>query len=68
MSQLLQVTGNLVAVCIALASLPQAFATDNGSSGYQLMNESEIAAHTATMQVLQGTAREEYRDAQYERL
>jgi hypothetical protein len=68
MSQLLQVTGNLVAVGIALASLPEAFATDNGSPGYQLMNESEIAAHTATMQVLQGTAREDYRDAQYERL
>ncbi len=68
MSQLLQVTASLVAVGVALASFPEAFATDSGASGYRLMNESEIAAHTATVQVLQGAAREEYRDAQYERL
>ena len=68
MSQLLHLTGSLVTVGIALAQFPEAFATDSEPSGYQLMNESEIAAHTATMQVLQGTAREEYRDAQYERL
>jgi hypothetical protein len=68
MSQLLKVTGSLAAVGMGLASYSVASATDGASSTYQLMSDSEIAAHTATMQVLQGAAREEYRDAQYERL
>ena len=42
-------------------------ARDRGT-GLRIMNDQEIAAHTAAMANLQGTARDDYRNAQYEQL
>ncbi len=68
MYQLKKSVRHLATAGVSLALSCGLHASGQETSDYSLMTESEIAAHTATMQVLQGAAREAYRDEQYERL
>lgn len=68
MYQLKQSVRYLATAGASLALACGVHASGQETSNYRLMTESEIAAHTATMQVLQGAARDAYRDEQYEHL
>ena len=64
MTNLKQLLGGLVGLGIIVVA--PARATE--APAFRIMNDQEIAAHTAAMANLQGTARDDYRNAQYEQL
>lgn len=58
----------LLALGISFALQTTALASADAPSASPLMSEAEIAAHKSSMAALEGRARDEYRDAQYEQL
>ena len=67
MIQKKQFAGGLLGLVISITLQATSAATD-ASATSRLMSEAELATHTATMAALEGQAREDYRNAQYEQL
>ena len=68
MIQQKQLAGGLLALGISIALQANVSAATDTPSTSWLMSEAEVAAHTAAMAKLEGAARDEYRNAQYEQL
>lgn len=68
MTQLKHPGAGLLALLTSLALQGGAAAATDAAAAFRILSEQEIAAHTAVMNSLQGTARDEYRNAQYEHL
>ena len=60
--------GGLLALGISIALQTGVSAATDTPSNSWLMSDAEVAAHTAAMARLEGPARDEYRNAQYEQL
>jgi len=67
MIQKQQFAGGLLALVIAITLQSTCAASDAPATSW-LMSEAELATHRATMAALEGRAREDYRNAQYEQL
>ena len=68
MIQQKQFAGGLLALGISIALQASVSAATDTPSTSWLMSEAEMAAHKAAMARLEGQARDEYRNAQYEQL
>ena len=66
MIQKMQFAG-IVALGISIALQVNTSAATEAQAESWLMSEAELANHRATMAILEGQAREDYRNAQYER-
>lgn len=63
-----QFTGGLLALCVSIGLQTNALAATDAPTDFRIMNPAEVTAHSAAMGSLQGTAREDYRNAQYQQL
>jgi hypothetical protein len=68
MNQRLLFSSTTLTVTLLLSMTVQATPTTDTASTFRIMSEQEMASHEMTMQVLQGQAREDYRNAQYAKL
>lgn len=68
MIQQKQFVGGLLALGISIALQASASVVTDAPPTTLLMSEAEVNAHTAAMAKLEGQAREDYRNAQYEQL
>jgi len=68
MTQLKHFSAGLMALGISLALQGGAAAATDTAPAFRILSDEEIAAHSAIMNSLQGEARDEYRNAQYEQL
>ena len=68
MIQQKQYVGGLLALGISIALQANVSAATEAPAASWLMSDWEVTAHKATMAKLEGQAREDYRNAQYERL
>lgn len=68
MIQQKQLAGGLLALGISIALQASVSAATDTPSTSWLMSEAEVNAHTAAMARLEGQARDDYRNAQYEQL
>ena len=63
-----QFTGGLLALCVSIGLQANALAATDAPADFRIMNPAEVTAHSAAMGSLQGAAREDYRNAQYQQL
>jgi len=68
MTQFKHFGARLAALGVSLALQGVALAGTDTPPTFRILSDQEVAAHTAMMNTLQGKAREEYRNAQYEQL
>ena len=61
-------TGGLLALCVSIGLQTNAPAATDVPGDFSIMSPAEVAAHSAAMKSLQGAAREDYRNAQYQQL
>mgnify|MGYP001546543359 CR=1 FL=1 len=61
-------TGGLIAIGISMGLSSVLSAAPEAPANFRIMSEKEVADHTAVMDSLQGSAREEYRNTHYREL
>jgi len=68
MTQLKHFSAGLMALGVSLALQGGAAAATDAAPAFRILSDEEMAAHSAIMNSLQGEARDQYRNAQYEQL